>query len=134
LHRKERCMKFHAFVTTIAAVVACAAIADAQRASTIAEAAPSTVEGLVSAAKVAAGTDWSGTFTRLCIPPPAEGRGRGAAPGGAAARGRGNTTPAATPATPPRERWHAEPAKVADNFYFIGEKDHSSWALVGSQG
>ena len=41
---------------------------------------------------------------------------------------------AAVPATPPRERWHAEPAKVADNFYFIGEKDHSSWALVGSQG
>ena len=53
----------------------------------------------------------------------------GAARGGGA--GRGNP---AAPATPPRERWHAEPAKVADNFYFIGEKDHSSWALVGSQG
>jgi len=94
---------------------------------TRAQTTPTTVDGLVSAAKVAAGTDWSGTFTRLCIPPPAApsgaARGRGA--------GRGN---AAVPATPPRERWHAEPAKVADNFYFIGEKDHSSWALVGSQG
>src|SRR6187402_3097785 len=68
--------------------------------------APTSVDGLVSAAKVAAGTDWSGTFTRLCIPPPAApagGRGRGA---GANA---GRTSP------PPRETWHVEPAKVADN-------------------
>jgi metallo-beta-lactamase class B len=93
---------------------------------TRAQTTPTTVDGLVSAAKVAAGTDWPGTFTRLCIPPPAAPSG---ARGGGA--GRGN---AAAPATPPRERWHAEPAKVADNFYFIGEKDHSSWALVGSQG
>jgi metallo-beta-lactamase class B len=94
---------------------------------TRAQTTPTTVDGLVSAAKVAAGTDWSGTFTRLCIPPPAAPS--GAARGGGA--GRGN---AAAPVTPPRERWHAEPAKVADNLYFIGEKDHSSWALVGSQG
>jgi metallo-beta-lactamase class B len=84
---------------------------------------PRTVDGLVSSAKVAAGTDWAGTFTRLCIPPPAgPGRGRGAAAGGAA------------PATPPLERWHAEPAKVADNLYFLGTKTHHSWALVGSDG
>jgi len=96
---------------------------------------PATVDGLVSAAKVAAGTDWPGTFTRLCIPPPAgAARGNGAAPGNGAARGNGAGRGNATPATPPRERWHAEPAKVGDNFYFIGEKDHSSWALVGSQG
>ena len=94
---------------------------------TRAQTTPTTVDGLVSTAKLAAGTDWSGTFTRLCIPPPAASS--GAARGGGA--GRGN---AAAPATPPRERWHAEPAKVGDNFYFIGEKDHSSWALVGSQG
>lgn len=84
---------------------------------------PTTVDGLVSAAKVAAGTDWTGTFTRLCIAPlagPARGRG-GAAGGGA-------------PATPPRDRWHAEPAKVADNLYFLGTKVHHSWALVGSDG
>lgn len=84
-----------------------------------------TVDGLVSAAKVAAGTDWSGTFTRLCIPPPAApagGRGRGA---GANA---GRTSP------PPRETWHVEPAKVADNLYFLGEKAHHSWAIVGSDG
>ena len=32
---------------------------------------PSTVDGLVGAAKNAAGLEWSGTFLRLCIPPPA---------------------------------------------------------------
>ena len=47
---------------------------------------PTTVDGLVSAAKVAAGTDWPGTFTRLCIPPPqGPARGRGASPGAATA-------------------------------------------------
>jgi metallo-beta-lactamase class B len=87
---------------------------------------PTTIDGLVSAAKAAAGTDWPGTFTRLCIPPP-PGQARG---GGAPARG----AAAGTPATPPRERWHAEPAKVADNLYFVGTKVHHSWALVGNEG
>ena len=79
---------------------------------------PSTIDGYLAAAKMAAGTDWSGTFLRLCIPPPA-GAGRG---------------PGRSPATPPRETWYAEPAKVADNFYFLGTRIHSAWALVGSQG
>ena len=33
-----------------------------------------------------------------------------------------------------RASWYAEPAKVADNFYFIGTKIHNAWALVGSDG
>ena len=89
----------------------------------LAQAPAATADGLVSAAKMAAGTDWTGTFARLCIPPPAgPARGRGAAAGGTA------------PAAPPRERWHAEPAKVADNLYFVGTKVHHSWALAGSDG
>jgi metallo-beta-lactamase class B len=84
---------------------------------------PKTVDDRVRTAKVAAGTDWPGTFMRLCIPPP-EG----------AARGRGAGGRGAAPATPPPEGWHAEPAKVADNFYFLGTKVHHSWALVGSDG
>jgi metallo-beta-lactamase class B len=70
---------------------------------------------------------------RLCIPTsPAAGGGqaRGAGARGAAAPGGGG----AAPATPPRERWHAEPAKVADNLYFVGTKIHHAWALVGSDG
>src|SRR5205823_6175781 len=73
-------------------------------------------------AKIAAGTDWSGTFLRLCVPPPA-------APQGARGGGRGGGR-----GTPARETWYAEPAKVADNLYFIGTKVHSAWAVVGSEG
>ena len=32
---------------------------------------PTTLDGYLQAAKVAAGTDWAGTFLRLCIPSPA---------------------------------------------------------------
>jgi metallo-beta-lactamase class B len=79
---------------------------------------PPTVDGYLGAAKVAAGTDWAGTFVRMCIPPPA---GTARAPGG-------------NQAIPARETWYSEPARVADNLYFLGTKVHSAWALVGSQG
>lgn len=82
-----------------------------------AQTAPTTIDGYLSAAKVAAGTEWSGTFLRLCVPPPPGPQGRG---------GRGGT--------PARETWYAEPAKVADNLYFIGTKIHSAWAITGSEG
>src|SRR5262245_49900153 len=98
-------------------VVTMSAIASAQTP-------PATIDGLVSASKNAAGLDWPGTFLRLCIPPPAAPpAARGAAP-----------APAATPRTPARETWYAEPAKVADNFYFLGTKIHNAWAIVGSEG
>ena len=82
---------------------------------------PATVDGYLSAAKVAAGLDWSGTLVRLCIPPPA-----GMTPG--------MRMLSAHRVPPPRETWYAQPAKVADNLYFLGTKVHNSWALVGNQG
>jgi len=104
----------------------------------------------IATAKAAAGLDWAGTFLRLCIPPSggaqdgggqagagrgASGRGAGAQNAGAqAAAGRGASGRGAGPRTPARETWYAEPAKVADNLYFLGTKIHSAWALVGSQG
>ena len=103
-------------VATTAALVSSGAVA------TLQTPAPQTVDGLVSAAKEAAGLDWSGTFMRLCVPPPPlqarTAGGRGGAPAG----------------PPPRASWYAEPAKVADNFYFLGTKLHNAWALVGSDG
>jgi metallo-beta-lactamase class B len=85
------------------------------------------VEGYLWAAKTAAGTDWAGTYLRLCVPPPAApqaGRGQAAKGGG---RGASRGAPA-------KGAWYAEPAKVADNLYFLGTKIHSAWAIVGSQG
>jgi metallo-beta-lactamase class B len=86
-----------------------------------------TVDSYIGAAKTAAGLDWAGTFLRLCIPPaegPQGGRGQaGQAGGRGASRG-----------APARETWYAEPAKVADNLYFLGTRIHSAWAIVGSQG
>ena len=35
---------------------------------------------------------------------------------------------------PPREKWYAEPAQVFDNVYFIGTKEHNSWAIKTSAG
>jgi len=87
-----------------------------------AQAPPITVDRYLGAAKIAAGTDWAGTFLRLCIPVPS-GLQAAAAPAAGASR-----------RPPARETWHAEPAKVADNLYFVGTKIHSAWAIVGNQG
>src|SRR5438128_1379823 len=87
---------------------------------------PATVESLIGQAKNAAGLDWPGTFLRLCIPPPPP-----AAPANEAARGGARGTP---PGPPSKETWYAEPAKVADNLYFLGTRIHSAWAIVGSDG
>jgi len=103
----------------IAAVWASAGgIAPAQESAQAPTTAATTVDGYVSQAKVAAGTEWAGTFMRLCIPPPPTPTNATAAPRG----------------VPAKETWYAEPAKVADNLYFIGTKIHSSWAIVGSGG
>ncbi|HEY1755148.1 MAG TPA: MBL fold metallo-hydrolase [Bryobacteraceae bacterium] len=97
----------------------------ATQGSASAQTSPATVDGYLAAAKTAAGTDWSGTFLRLCIPPPARLQATAAAAAPAAG----------TPRRPPaKETWYAEPAKVADNLYFLGTKVHSAWAIVGSQG
>jgi metallo-beta-lactamase class B len=91
----------------------------------MAQAPAPTVDGLIGSAKNAAGLEWSGTFLRLCIPPPPPAQ----PPAGGARGARG-----APPVVPNRETWYAEPAKVADNLYFIGTKIHSAWAIVGSDG
>jgi metallo-beta-lactamase class B len=109
-------MKSHTAIGTALAVIASIGVASAQTLP------PTSVDSLVSAARSAAGLDWPGTFMRLCIVPSP------AAPGVAPAA-------AAAPARPPlKSTWYAEPAKVADNFYFLGTKIHSAWALVGSEG
>jgi metallo-beta-lactamase class B len=76
----------------------------------------------IAAARSAAGLDYRATFVNLCLPSatPAGGGGRGAAPG--------------APQTPDRANWYAPPFKVFDNLYWLGTRQHSSWALQTSSG
>jgi metallo-beta-lactamase class B len=84
---------------------------------------PATPEGLVVAAKRAAGQDYAGTFLRICVAPDN--------------MNGGGPRPPATVATrviPDRSTWYAQPYKVFDNLYFVGTQIHSAWALTTSQG
>ena len=83
------------------------------------------VESHVAAAKAAAGSDHIGLLDRLCTAPAPQ-----PAPAPPPASGA-----AAQPAGPPsRSTWHAEPMKVFDNLYFLGEIEYSAWALTTSAG
>ena len=90
----------------------------------------------VAAAKAAAGTEYTGLFNTLCPAPVANSapqRGQGAAApqrgqGPAAGGGRGQR------GAPDRSQWHAEPVKVFDNLYFVGQTEYSSWAVTTSDG
>src|SRR5436309_1764081 len=87
----------------------------------------------IATAKGAAGLEYRGTFVNLCLPAaarPAAAAGAGRA--GGAPAGAGNLlTP--RPA-PDRGTWYASPYKVFDNFYWLGTRQHSSWALKTSAG
>jgi metallo-beta-lactamase class B len=90
----------------------------------------------VEAARIAAGADHAGVWKAVCDtalalnnPPAPRGGGAGRAGGGGGGR-RGGGPPAA----PPRESWYAEPQKVFDNLYFVGEQEFSAWAMSTSQG
>jgi len=104
----------------------------------LAQAPVSEIDAHIAAAKAAAGQEFRGTFVNLCLPSAprgggagAAGRGAGGAPARGAAAGRGG---AATPATPDRANWYAPSFKVFDNLYWLGTRQHSSWALQTSAG
>jgi len=81
----------------------------------------------VAAARAAATAPESNVlFTRLCTPraPAAPAAAPSAAP----------PQPAAPQGPPPRASWYAEPVKVFDNLYFVGQTEYTSWAVVTSDG
>jgi metallo-beta-lactamase class B len=79
-----------------------------------------TVDTHVGAAIAAAGQEHTALFA-LCTPP--------APPANQPAQ------PAAQPQGPPdRSTWYADPAKVFDNLYFVGMKEHGAWAVTTSEG
>ena len=96
----------------LASVVCAATAAHAQSRSPDAE-------RHIAAARAAAGEHLS-MVDRLCPSP------------GAAGPARGNRT--APTGAPARESWHAEPAKVFDNLYFVGMTEFSAWAVTTSEG
>jgi metallo-beta-lactamase class B len=90
---------------------------------------PADVERHIAAAQVAAGSDHVGLFDRICTEARnvAAPRGGGARPGGAGRQ-------AGPPPPPARDTWHAEPAKVFDNLYYVGMTEYSAWAVTTSAG
>jgi len=97
----------------------------------LAQATP-TVDNLQRSAKEQAGLDWPGTYVRLCVPSVSS-----------ATRVLPTLNPANFPdidlptppgGTPPKPNWYSPPAKIGDNFYFLGTRDHNTYALVASNG
>jgi metallo-beta-lactamase class B len=99
-----------------------AMLAAAISTSATAQAPSSEIDTHIAAAKTAAGLDYRATFVNLCFPSPLPGGPRGAA---------ALLTP--RPA-PERGIWYASPYQVFDNLYWLGTRQHSSWALKTSAG
>lgn len=78
------------------------------------------VQAHVALAKAAAGQDHVELFNALCSEP--------APPAAAPSAG------SDTQASPDRSLWHAEPVKVFDNLYFVGQSEYSAWAVTTSDG
>jgi metallo-beta-lactamase class B len=81
-----------------------------------------TPEAHVALAKTAAGDDYLNLFNFLCTVPAARGGGPGGPVGGQ------------RPGPPDRSTWYAEPVKVFDNLYFLGQTEYSVWAVTTSDG
>ena len=78
----------------------------------------------IARAKTAAGNDYQNLFNFLCsVPSPRPSPGPSPAP--SPRRGGG---------PPDRTTWYAEPAKVFDNLYFVGQTEYSAWAITTSDG
>jgi len=95
-----------------------------------------TPEAHVALAKTAAGDDYLNLFNFLCAVPAARGGGPGAAPSATAAPGTpgGGRGGGQRQGPPDRSTWYAEPVKVFDNLYFLGQTEYSVWAVMTSEG
>jgi metallo-beta-lactamase class B len=78
-------------------------------------------------ARAAAGSDFTDIFDTSCGYIRPEAVMTPAPPAAPAAATR-------APGPPTRATWHAEPVKVFDNLYFIGQSEYSAWAVTTSDG
>jgi metallo-beta-lactamase class B len=83
------------------------------------------IRAAMQSAKTAAGFEFLGTLSRLCLLPQSGAEDTSDTIPGYV------TKPASAPA---RDIWYADPARVFDNLYFVGGKVHSAWALATSGG
>jgi len=99
-------MRFWSMIT-IAVVAMCRVLASYAAESS------ETVDAHIAAAREAAGQEHVALFDTVCKP----------------------ATTARPPADlPNRSNWYREPVKVFDNFYFVGQAEHSAWAVTTSEG
>jgi len=114
-------------------------------ASLSAQAPTAQIDAHVAAARSAAGMDFRNTFLNLCIPNTGGGRGAGAAPAAGAPPAGAAAAPAARGGgaggaggggaqTPDPANWYAPPLRVFDNLFWLGTRQHSSWALTTREG
>src|SRR5262245_57858771 len=84
-----------------------------------------TPDAHVALEKTAEGDTYQNLFNFRCaVPAP-----RGGGPGAGGRRGGGPP-----PGPPDRATWYAEPVKVFDNLYFVGQSEYSAWALTTPAG
>src|SRR5262245_2038245 len=93
-----------------------------------------TPDAHVALAKAAAGEDFQNLFNFQCFGPGPGGTAAGGGGRGAAAAPRGQGGGQRQQGPPERSTWHAEPVKVFDNLYFVGQSEYAVWALTTSQG
>jgi metallo-beta-lactamase class B len=112
-------------------------------------------EAHIARAKAAAGNDYQNLFNFLCAVPGPSGRTGPTVPSGRTGptvpsertsptvpsertgptvRGGGPQRGGRAPGPPERSTWYAEPAKVFDNLYFVGQSEYSAWAVITSEG
>ena len=120
-NKEERVKRTSIVVSLLSAVVLGSAA--------LAQAPQSEIDAHIARARAAAGMEHRNTFINLCLPSAPRGGGAGRGGGAAAARGAGGA-----PQTPDRNNWYAPPFKVFDNLYWLGTRQHSSWALQTSAG
>ena len=103
------------------------ALALTSGASLLGQSSADSAEAHIAAAKTAAGTEHTAVFNSLCAAP-------APAPASAPAQ-QAPATPRQNPPGPPaRSLWHAAPAKVFDNLYYLGQTEYSAWAVTTSDG
>ena len=97
-------------------------------ASVLGQSGADSVEAHVAAAKAAAGQEHTAVFNSLCAAP-------APAPASVPQQAQQTATPRpAPPGPPPPSQWHAAPAKVFDNLYYLGQTEYSAWAVTTSDG